>query len=96
MLEESSEVLSREQWTLELLARETHTPIARVQAAFLSEYNRLSANARVKSFLPLLACNSVRVILNAENARQASDVRRGAANEGSKPPEREGAGRTPS
>jgi hypothetical protein len=70
MLDELSQLLSREQWTLELLARETHTPIARVQAAFLSEYNRLSANARVKSFLPLLALNSVRVLLDAENARQ--------------------------
>jgi hypothetical protein len=70
MIEDSmdAQVLAQEQWTLELLARETHTPMARVQAAFLSEYNRLSVNARVRSFLPLLACNSTRVILDAERA----------------------------
>jgi hypothetical protein len=65
-----AQILSQEQWTLELLAHETRTPIAKVQAAFLSEYKRLSVNARVKSFLPLLARNSVRVILDAQNARE--------------------------
>jgi hypothetical protein len=63
-----AQVLAQERRTLELLARETHTPMARVQAALLSEYNRLSVNARVRSFLPLLARNSTRVILVAEKA----------------------------
>jgi hypothetical protein len=63
-----AKVLAQEQWTLEQLARETRTPLERVQAAFLCEYNRLSENARVTSFLPLLARNSTRLILDAENA----------------------------
>ena len=58
-----AQILSREQRAIELLARETHTAIAAVQEVFLVEYKRLAEHAHIKSYLPLLACNSVRGIL---------------------------------
>jgi len=63
-----AQILSQEQWAIELLARETHTAIAAVQEVFLMEYKRLGENAHIKSYLPLLACNSVRGILESANA----------------------------
>ena len=62
------EILSQEQWAIELLSRETHTAIAKVQEVFLIEYKKLAVNAHIKSYLPLLTGNSVRVILDAQNA----------------------------
>jgi hypothetical protein len=61
-------ILSQEQWAIELLARETHTEISAVQEVFLVEYKRLAEHAHIKSYLPLLACNSVRGILESANA----------------------------
>ncbi len=58
-----SQILSQEQWAIELLARETHTAIGKVQEVFLVEYKKLAAHAHITSYLPLLACNSVRGIL---------------------------------
>ena len=66
-----SEILSQEQWAIELLSRETHTAIAKVQDVFLTEYKKLAVNAHIKSYLPLLTSNSVRVILDAQNAEYA-------------------------
>ena len=63
-----AEILSQEQWAIELLSRETHTAIARVQEVFLIEYKKLASNAHIKSYLPLLTGNCVRVILGAQNA----------------------------
>ena len=68
-----NQLLSQEQWAIELLARETHTAIATVQEVFLIEYRKLAAHAHVRSFLPLLTSNSVRVILDARNAGNDSD-----------------------
>ena len=56
-------ILAQEQWAIELLARETHSTIAKVQEIFLSEYVKIAPHARITSFLPLLACNRVRAIL---------------------------------
>jgi hypothetical protein len=64
-----AQILSQEQWAIELLSRETHTAIASVQAVFLVEYKRLAEHAHIKSYLPLLACNSVREILESANPR---------------------------
>jgi hypothetical protein len=61
-------ILEQEQWTIELLSRETHTTIARVREVFLEEYQRLAEGARIKAFLPLLAGNLVRVKLTAQKA----------------------------
>jgi hypothetical protein len=63
-----SQILSQEQWAIELLARETHTAVEKVQEVFLVEYKKLAAHAHIKSYLPLLACNSVRGILESTNS----------------------------
>jgi hypothetical protein len=63
-----AQILSQEQWAIELLARETHTEISAVQEVFLVEYKRLAEHAHIKSYLPLLACNSVRGILESANS----------------------------
>ena len=60
-------LLAQEEWSIELLARETHTEIAKVQQLFIIEYRKLAVNARITSFLPLLTCNCVRGILDAQN-----------------------------
>lgn len=64
-----AQILSQEKRAIELLASETHTAIAKVQEVFLIEYKKLAVNARVKSYLPLLTRKSVRLILDAQNAR---------------------------
>jgi hypothetical protein len=67
-----AEILSRERWTIELLARETRTAVAKVQQVFLIEYKKLALHAHVKSYLSLLASSSVRVILGAQKAEKAA------------------------
>jgi hypothetical protein len=67
-----SQILAQEQWAIELLARETHTSVVTVQEVFLVEYKKLAAHARVKAYLPLLTCNSVRGILDLLNAGKVS------------------------
>jgi len=62
-----AQILSQEQWSIERLSRETDTAIERVQEVFLAEYRRLAMHAHIRSYLPLLTCNSVRVILDAQN-----------------------------
>lgn len=72
---QDAQILSQEQWSIELLSRETDTAIAKVQEVFLAEYKKLAMNAHIESYLPLLACNSVRVILDARNAESSSILR---------------------
>lgn len=62
-----AQILAQEQWAIELLARETHTAIAKVQELFLSEYAKIEPDAHITSFLPLLTSNRVRAILGAAN-----------------------------
>jgi hypothetical protein len=71
-----SQLLAQEQWSIELLARETHTEIAKVQQMFLIEYRKLAMNAHITAFLPLLTYNSVRITLDAQNHldRDVADV----------------------
>jgi hypothetical protein len=64
-------ILLQEQWAIEGLARETRTAIATVQELFLVEYKKLAVHAHVTSYLPLLACNSVRTILEAGSAEDS-------------------------
>ena len=68
-----AQLLSQEQRAIEALARDTHTAVAKVQEFFLIEYRKLAVHAHVKSYLPLLTNNSVRVILGAQNAQNHSD-----------------------
>jgi hypothetical protein len=63
-----SQILAQEQWSIELLARETHTAIATVQQVFLEEYKKLAAHAHITMYLPLLTCNTVRGILESLHA----------------------------
>jgi hypothetical protein len=65
-----SRLLDQEKWSIELLARETHTELAKVQELFVVEYRKLAVNAHVTSFLSLLTCNCVRGILDAQNLRE--------------------------
>lgn len=65
-----SQLLSQEEWSIALLARETHTELAKVQQMFLIEYRKLAANAHITSFLSLLTCNCVRGILDAQNTEK--------------------------
>jgi hypothetical protein len=65
-----SQLLSQEEWSIALLARETHTELAKVQQIFLIEYRKLAANAHITSFLSLLTCNRVRAILDAQNTEK--------------------------
>jgi hypothetical protein len=62
-----SQILAQERWAIELLARETDTPIAKVQEIFLIEYAKIAPHAHIKSFLPLLTSNRVRAILGEVN-----------------------------
>ena len=68
MIDESmdTQILSQEQGTIEALAHDTRTAVAKVQEIFLTEYRKLAANARIRSYLPLLTSNIVRVILGAK------------------------------
>ena len=72
-----TQLLEQEQWAIELLARETHATIARVQEVFLEEYKKLAAGAQKKAFLPLLAGNLVRHILTEHNAGSRDVPNRG-------------------
>jgi len=65
----NAQLLEQEHWAIELLARETHATIPRVQELFLEEYTKLAERAHIKAFLPLLTGNRVRVILSEQNAR---------------------------
>ena len=62
-----SQILTQEQQAIELLARETHTAISKVQETFLSEYAKIAPDAHIKAFLPLLISHRVRAILGEEN-----------------------------
>jgi hypothetical protein len=75
MINESmdAQLLSQEQGAIEALAHDTHTEVAKVQEIFLIEYRKLAVHAHVRSYLPLLTSNSVRVILGAQNAQNHSD-----------------------
>jgi hypothetical protein len=61
-------ILVQEHRAIERLAHETHTSVVKVQQVFLSEYVRLSSDAHVRSFLPLLVVNRVRAILHGRRA----------------------------
>jgi hypothetical protein len=61
-------ILVQEHRAIEHLAHETHTSLAEVQQVFLSEYVKLSSDAHVRSFLPLLVVNRVRAMLHGRRA----------------------------
>jgi hypothetical protein len=67
-----SKILAQEQFTIELLSRETHTAVAKVQEIFLIEYGKLAPHAHVTAFLSLLASNRVRAVLAQQHASHDS------------------------
>jgi hypothetical protein len=69
-----TQILSQEQRAIEALARDTRTAVVKVQEIFLTEYRKLAANARIRSYLPLLTSNSVRTILDAKNAQRPAST----------------------
>jgi Protein of unknown function (DUF3562) len=69
-----SQIIKREQWAIELLARKTHTAIAKVQKIFVIEYAKLAMGAQITSFLPLLASKRVKAILDEQNAETAPET----------------------
>ena len=68
---QDSLLLEQERGAIELLARNTHTAIARVQEVYLEEYGKLAEGAHIKAFLPLLTGNLVRTILTERNSGSA-------------------------
>lgn len=66
-----SQILARNQRAIERLAHEAQAAAAQVQQIFLAEYARLAADAHIKSFLPLLVGNRVRVLLQGRRAAPA-------------------------
>jgi hypothetical protein len=74
----SANLLDQEKWSIELLARETKTPLVTVQQMFIAEYAKLSLNAHIKSFLSLLTTNQVRCLLDAQNLLDAQKAEKTA------------------
>ena len=68
-----SQILTHEQHAIELLARETHTSLAKVQEIFLVEHAKLAVGARIQSYVPVLTGNRVRVILDERNAAKDNE-----------------------
>lgn len=71
------QILAREQRAIELLAREAHTSIPKVQELFLLVYAKLTARARIQSFVPLLTSRCVRGLLAARNAMRDPSEQQG-------------------
>lgn len=55
---------------IELLARETGTPVDRVQEIYRVECERLERSARVKTFVPVLAHQRVKALLHVERGKR--------------------------
>ena len=76
MINESMDlqIIKQEQWAIELLARKTHTAIAKVQELFVIEYAKLAMDAQIRSYLPLLTTRRVKAILDKHNAGTISQT----------------------
>jgi Protein of unknown function (DUF3562) len=48
---------------IEILARQTDTPIDKVQEIYSAEHNKLEQSARIKTFVPVLVHRRVKAIL---------------------------------
>jgi hypothetical protein len=49
--------------TIELLVKETHVDIERVRALYEAEHARLAAEAKIKTYVPVIAARLVRTAL---------------------------------
>ena len=55
---------------IELLARETGTPVDAVQEIYRVERDKLESSARIKTYVSVLAHRRVRALLQVERARR--------------------------
>jgi hypothetical protein len=55
---------------IELLARETGTPVDTVQKLYRVEHDKLERSARIKTFVPLLAYRHVKALLHVESGKR--------------------------
>ena len=59
---------ARHQQVIEALAKETHSPVDHVRELFEIEHRRLESQARVKTFVSVIATRLVRRVLRREAA----------------------------
>lgn len=52
--------ISKHQYALEILSRETHTDIERVRELYFIEHAKLERVARIKTFVPIFTSRKVR------------------------------------
>ena len=55
---------------IEVLARETGTPVDTVQEIYRVERDRLERSARIKTFIPILAHRRVKALLQVERGKR--------------------------
>ena len=55
---------------IELLARETGTPVDTVQEIYRVEHDRLERSARIKTFVSVLAHRRVKALLQVERGKR--------------------------
>jgi hypothetical protein len=63
--------VSRHQQIIESLARENHAPLEHVRALFERQHSQLQSDARVKTFVAVIATRLVRQTLHAERVGRA-------------------------
>ena len=63
---------ARHQQAIESLAKETHAEVDRVRELYEVEHAKLIADARVKTFVSVIAVRLVRIALYEENSRASS------------------------
>jgi len=55
---------------IELLARETDTPVDTVQEIYRAEHDKLERSARIKTFIPVLVHRRVKALLQVERGNR--------------------------
>jgi Protein of unknown function (DUF3562) len=55
---------------IEMLARETGTPVETVQEIYRVEHDKLEQSARIKTFISVLAHRRVKALLQVERGRR--------------------------
>jgi hypothetical protein len=65
---------ARHQYAIESLAKETQAEVEHVRELYEVEHAKLIAEARVKTFVSVIAVRLVRIALSQEQARLASSA----------------------
>jgi hypothetical protein len=61
---------ARHQQVIETLAKESDAPVEHVRELFETEHSRLESEARVKTFVSVIAIRLVRNVLHAERVQR--------------------------